>query len=134
MSASLPSAVAPFIGTGSALRFHEVLDDNCDPHVSKRDFVLIAPVSDYSRDGYYLLADWHGTPCIHMCTLAGMRPEFKVRLGKTNPLYRGKSDSYVYDEIISFAEFQERVLGKVVMTCKIRDSSLLPQCGQDLRS
>lgn len=119
----IPAPIAPFVSASASLRFHQVVDDCCAPVVNPRDFVLIAPTADWKGEGYYLVQDLFGTPVVLFCTAYGSRLDPGVRLSKLNPLYRDSA------ETVSCADFQEMVLGKVAMTCKMQDSSLLPKFG-----
>ena len=111
----IPAPIAPFVSASTSLRFHRVIDDLCAPAINPRDFVLIAPIGDWKGEGYYLVQDPLGTPVVYHCTAYGSRSNLGVRLGKLNPLYGDRA------ETVSYADFQERILGKVVMTCKMQD-------------
>lgn len=119
----IPAPIAPFVSASASLRFHQVVDDYCAPVLNPRDFVLIAPISDWKGEGYYFVQDPLGTPVVYHCTAYVSRSDPGVRLGKLNPLYGDRA------ETVSYADFQEMVLGKVAMTCKMQDSSLLPKFG-----
>lgn len=104
-----------------ALRVHMVDGDGFEPHLKgRRDYVLIAPVTEYAGEGVYLLHDGLG-PVLYRVQyiLAADKP---IRLSLDNPAYRGAKG---FGHCWTRETFNEAVLGIVVADIKVRDERYL---------
>ncbi len=107
------------------LRVHMVDSDGFEPQLKgQRDYVLIAPVTEYAGEGIYLIHDGYG-PVLYRVqySLATDKP---IRLSLDNPLYRHTERG---DHRWSRETFNDAVLGIVVADIKVRDERFLRAAG-----
>ena len=95
------------------LRVHQVNSDAMEPAFGIRDYVLIAPITNYQGEGIYLIDDGFGADRVRVTNMLT-----SLRLTKDNPLYKG--ETYVDRD-----RFNEAVLGIVVADIKMRDERFL---------
>ncbi|WP_455918735.1 hypothetical protein [Ensifer canadensis] len=103
------------------LRVHMVDGDGFEPQLkNRRDYVLIAPVTEYAGEGLYLLHDGYG-PVLYRVQyiLAADKP---IRLSLDNPLHRHSEGC---GHRWSRETFNDAVLGIVVADIKVRDERYL---------
>ncbi|MGT2444499.1 hypothetical protein ACU4I5_18745 [Ensifer adhaerens] len=102
------------------LRVHMVDGDGFEPQLkSQRDYVLIAPVTEYAGEGIYLIHDGYGLVLYRVqYSLATDKP---IRLSLDNPLYRHAERDHRWTR----EAFNEAVLGIVVADIKVRDDRYL---------
>ncbi len=101
-----------------SLRIHLVDGDGMEPELkSRRDYVMIAPVSAYCGEGIYLV-DWGPGPVLYRAQWTGGG---KILIKLDNPLYRDSGHTCSRDQ------FDEMVVGFVVADIKVRDERFLRQ-------
>lgn len=98
------------------LRVWLVDGDGMEPDLkSRRDYVMIAPVSSYCGEGLYLV-DWGLGPTIYRAQYAGPG---KILIKLDNPLYRDAG------RIFAHAQFDEMCVGFVVADIRVRNEPKL---------
>ncbi len=111
--------VAPVIPAENILsdkfRVHAVLSDGMEPSLrARRDFVVLAPISNYVGEGVYAIFDGYGVPELFRVT-----PEF----GKGLRLFR---DNKRYQEyVLTIEKFEEVVVGFVIADINVKDERFL---------
>lgn len=105
------------------LRVHLVNSDAMEPTLlNKRDYVLLAPVSQFVGDGVYAIVDHFGTPDLFrvQCIFDG---KGSVMLFRDNKRYQTK-------HVLSVQEFEEVVVGYAVADIKVKDHRFLREARQ----
>ena len=100
------------------LRVHLVNSDAMEPTLlNKRDYVLLAPVSQFVGDGVYAIVDRFGVLDLFrvQCIYDG---KGSVMLFRDNKLYQTK-------HVLSIQEFEEAVVGYMVAEIKVKDERFL---------
>jgi signal peptidase I len=100
------------------LRVHLVDSDAMEPTLlNKRDYVLLAPVSQFVGDGVYAIVDRFGVLDLFrvQCIYDG---KGSVMLFRDNKLYQTK-------HVLSIQEFEEAVVGYMVAEIKVKDERFL---------
>ncbi|WP_037461320.1 hypothetical protein [Sinorhizobium fredii] len=100
------------------LRVHLVDGDGMEPTLmNKRDYVLLAPVSQFVGDGVYAIVDALGVIDLFrvQCIFDG---KGSVMLFRDNKRYQTK-------HVLSVQEFEEVVAGYVVADIKVKDHRFL---------
>ncbi|WP_042777791.1 hypothetical protein [Sinorhizobium fredii] len=100
------------------LRVHLVDGDGMEPTLlNKRDYVLLAPVSQFVGDGVYGIVDRFGVVDLFrvQCIFDG---KGSVMLFRDNKRYQTK-------HVLSVQEFEEVVVGYVVADIKVKDHRFL---------
>lgn len=106
------------------LRIRLVDGDGLEPElVSRRDYVILAPVEAYCGEGIYLI-DWGCGPVLYRVQSVGAG---KVLIRLSNPLYRDNGYTFTKEQ------FNEMVLGFVVADVKVRDETMLRQMTEGAR-
>lgn len=104
-----------------ALRVHMVDGDGFEPHLmSRRDYVLIAPVNEYVCEGIYLIHDGFG-PVLYRVQRCLLKDE-PIVMTLDNPAYRHQETG---GHRCSLEKFNENVLGIVVADVKVRNERFL---------
>ena len=103
-------SASSFAGLGPGLRFHQVMGDNMQPTIRRRDYVLVAPVHRY----------------VFSVSSAGTRAETQIRLHSHLKFYR--------DKLVSRRYFEEHVLAEVVMICNVVRPDLLVAASRKLKT
>ena len=117
ISAPQPFGPKPHAAT-TALRFVRVTGDMMEPVLRRGDYVLVAPLRDWSGEGDYLLHGWtDGT--IYRCSGWGSR-ETPIKLTCVNPLYMRSGPLCQTRE-----DFSAQVVGKVVARLNVIEPALL---------
>lgn len=98
------------------LRVHMVDGDGMEPTLrSRKDYVLLAPVTEWCGDGLYLV-DWGAGPTLYRAQHAGLG---NVLIKLDNPLYRDEGNVFTRDQ------FNEMVVGYVVADIQVREERFL---------
>lgn len=109
-----PVVAEPFVSP--SLRIHLVDGDGMEPDLkSRRDYVIIAPISAYCGEGIYLVDRGIGLG-LYRAQWAGGG---KILIKLDNPLYRDSGHTCTRDQ------FDEIVVGFVVADIKVRDERFL---------
>ncbi|WP_037436215.1 hypothetical protein [Sinorhizobium fredii] len=96
-------------------RIHPVLSDSMEPTLrGGRDYVLLAPVSQYVGEGVYAIVDVLGVPDLFRVT-----PEF----GKGLRLFR--DNKRYLEHVVSLEQFEEAVVAFMVAEIKVKDERFL---------
>ncbi|WVT72619.1 hypothetical protein QM996_14010 [Sinorhizobium chiapasense] len=106
------------------LRVHLVDSDAMEPTLlNKRDYVLLAPVSQFVGDGVYAIVDRFGSPDLFrvQCIFDG---KGSVMLFRDNKRYETK-------HVLSVQEFEEVVIGYMVAEIKVKDERFLRAAAAD---
>ena len=99
------------------LRFVEVPGDHLEPTLCRRDYVLVAATSRYLGEGYYLVGNEAEGTAVYDCSITGTRAEPRIRLGCHLRFYT--------PQLVTKAEFERLVIGKVAMTCRVQNRDLI---------
>lgn len=104
------------------LRVHPVMSDTMEPTLlNRRDYVLLAPVSNFVGDGIYAVIDALGVPDLFrvQCLFDG---KGSLQLSRDNKRYR--------EHIVSPEQFEDVVIGYVIADIKVKDERFLREAMQ----